>query len=123
MFWGETLGDRLLVIVATLTVLSLYPLLWGGLTPASHALIEVQGEEARSTALQYQQLLRIDGKIGTSTIEIKDGFARFIDSPCRSKVCIHYGWLKQSGEAIACLPNGITLSLIGGDSRFDAINF
>ncbi len=123
MFWGETLGDRLLMIVATLAVLSLYPLLWGGQKPASHALIEVQGEESRSTALQYQQLLRIDGKIGTSSIEIKDGFARFIDSPCRSKVCIHYGWLKQSGEAIACLPNGITLSLIGGDSRFDAINF
>jgi len=123
MFWGETLADRLLVILATITVLSLYPLLWGGLSPATHIIVHAPGAEPITLSLQNNQLKRIDGKIGSSTIEIKNGFARFIDSPCHSKVCIHYGWLKQSGEAIACLPNGITLSLIGGDSRFDAINF
>ncbi|MDQ7074434.1 MAG: NusG domain II-containing protein [Gammaproteobacteria bacterium] len=123
MFWGETLLDRVVVVLATLSVLSLYPLLWGGQKPASHALIQVQKEEPRSASLQHRQLLHINGKIGISTIEIKDGFARFIDSPCRSKVCIHYGWLKHSGEVIACLPNSVTLSLVGGDSRFDSINF
>jgi len=48
---------------------------------------------------------------------------RFVQSPCTGKFCIHSGWLRHSGEVMACLPNGVFVELVGGERRFDSINF
>jgi len=67
--------------------------------------------------------LQLEGPLGNSTVELRDGQARFLDSPCTGKVCIHSGWLNSTGEFAACLPNRISIQLLGMHPRFDAINF
>jgi hypothetical protein len=80
------------------------------------------GELARD-ARAPDRLLEIDGPLGASRIEIRNGRARFISSPCRGKVCIHSGWLEHTGELTACLPNRVSIQLLGQHPRFDAVNF
>ncbi|EHI56143.1 hypothetical protein HMPREF9333_00673 [Johnsonella ignava ATCC 51276] len=40
----------------------------------------------------------------TIHIDVKDGAAAFVNSPCPDHKCEHYGYLKQSGESAVCLP-------------------
>lgn len=65
----------------------------------------------------------IKGSLGISVITIKEGKVRFKSSPCQNKICLHAGWLSQSGDIAACLPNGIVVELLGEDEPYDSISF
>ncbi len=49
----------------------------------------------------------IPGKLGISKIKIYNNTAKFIDSPCKNKLCIKAGPLKKTSDWAACLPNQI----------------
>jgi len=68
-------------------------------------------------------VIEINGTRGLSTLEFNDGAVRFVASPCRTKRCIHAGWLRRSGDFAACLPNQVSVLVAGAERRFDAINF
>ncbi len=40
----------------------------------------------------------------------------FSDSDCPDKICIHSGILSITGHTAACLPNGIMIKIVSGDS-------
>ena len=54
----------------------------------------------------------VDGELGPTTFEIKDGRVRIIDSPCPSKTCISQGW----HNPLVCLPNKVMISVEGETS-------
>lgn len=115
-------GD-LLVIVMVLV-------LTGGLAIGIYSAADVNRVEildSHGTAASYPawqaQTLRVDGPLGETLIEIADGAVRIIASPCQQKICINRGWLSHAGETVACLPNRISVTLLGDDPRFDAMNF
>ena len=51
----------------------------------------------------------VDGEIGPTSFEIKDGRVRIIDSPCPNKTCISQGW----HNPLVCLPNKVMISVEG----------
>lgn len=113
-------------ILLTLVVAAL-PLVYAGLWGEGGA-----GERVRITAGEQQpivysltrdRVIEVDGELGKSTIEIHDGQARFRASPCSGKVCVHSGWHSHTGEVTACLPNRISLQVVGAQRRYDSINF
>lgn len=66
------------------------------------------------------------GPVGTTTIEVRDGKVRVIDSDCRNKVCIAAGWISKTGQWIVCLPNDVFILIEGseqGDSDVDDTSF
>ena len=67
--------------------------------------------------------LQVHGPLGDSVIEIREARVRFLESPCRGQQCVHSGWLDAAGELAACLPNRISIQLLGRHPRFDAVNF
>ncbi len=68
--------------------------------------------------------LEVEGPLGITHVEIQDGQVRVTASPCREKICIAAGWVSQSGEWIACLPNRVFLRVEGGeDTGVDAQTF
>lgn len=123
-----TLADRLLYL---LTLLTLPLIFWTFWQPASQALqadIHVNGQYQQRVSLLQNRTLLVHGELGDSLLEIQDGKIRFKDSPCTIKRCVHSGWLKQSGEFSACIPNQVSIALLGSDShpgstQFDSINF
>ena len=61
------------------------------------------GKDARFT---------VEGVLGDSTIEIQDGKARFVSSPCPDQICIHvFDWIEKEYQLSFCLPNQILLEV------------
>lgn len=74
-------------------------------------------------ALDKERKIEVKGQIGTSVVEIIEGTARFLDSPCDNKVCVNHGLLMGGFDFAACLPNGIFIMIDGAeDDGFDAMS-
>ena len=48
----------------------------------------------------------------TVHIEIKDGAARFVDSPCPDHICESFGWLSNEDQTATCLPARAVLTIV-----------
>ncbi|MCR5763915.1 MAG: NusG domain II-containing protein [Treponema sp.] len=68
-------------------------------------------------------IYKVEGLMGTSIIQVKDGKAFFVDSPCPNKNCVHAGHISCNGEWNACLPNSIFIRIQQDQSEIDASAF
>ena len=115
-------GDWLIVAVGAALVVVLFATLWQG----GHAakLRIRQGDHVYATlSLAQQRTLEITGPLGISRIVIDHGHVRFERSPCTNQYCVHQGWLSHAGEVAVCLPNQISLELLGGRKAYDSLNY
>lgn len=118
-----TRADIVVVVLAIALLPWLYMSYWGDSSQGREVRILIGGKEQSVISLNRNTRFQIQGKLGPSTVEIYDGKVRFTQSPCQGKQCIHTGWLEHGGEFAACLPNAISLLVLGDNQRFDAINF
>jgi len=66
----------------------------------------------------------IAGPLGDTLIQIVDGQARIIDSPCPNKTCIAHPPIANQGDWNACLPNRVIIRVTGvtaGLGQIDAV--
>jgi len=117
-----TRADYYVVLFAALLLPYLYLTQWTGDEAGITASI-MNGDKTTQVSLAHDHTLEIDGALGTSIIEIEEGKIHFAASPCLGKQCIHSGWLQHAGEFAACLPNRISIAVLGEEPRFDSINF
>ena len=117
-----TRADRLLIGLVAILLPWLYVHFWSA-DSGQQLSVLAEGQPPTILPLYPDQELHIQGILGDSIIRIEDGRARFVASPCTNKVCIRQGWIGDAGEVAACLPNRVSLQILGGDSRFDAVNF
>lgn len=54
----------------------------------------------------------VDTGYYTVHIEVKDGAARFIDSPCPDHICEGFGWVSQEDQTATCLPARAVLTIV-----------
>ena len=54
----------------------------------------------------------VDTGYYTVHIEIKDGAARFVDSPCPDHICEGFGWLSNEDQTATCLPARAVLTIV-----------
>jgi len=118
-----TRADIIVVCVAILMLPWLYQHFWGDGSRGEIARVQVAGQAPLLIPLHRSQRYTFDGPLGTSVIEVRDGRIRFVESPCRNKLCIHSGWLQRNSEFAACLPNLVSITIAGHNPRFDSINF
>ena len=57
----------------------------------------------------------VDGTV----IEVKDGEIGFTASDCGDKTCVRTGFLKNNGDAAACVPNKVAIKISGEKSEDD----
>ncbi|MBT3272181.1 MAG: NusG domain II-containing protein [Spirochaetales bacterium] len=90
---------------------------------SSHVQIRADGGEWLY-ALESDRELEFEGPLGITHIEISDGSARVVDSPCTEKICINAGALDSSGDWTACLPNRIFVRITGNEeTEIDALSY
>lgn len=118
-----TRADRILLVLVVGAMPFLYFHIWFSDGTAKFLLISSDDDAEVTELLTPDRLLRITGPLGESVVEVKDGRTRFLSSPCLNQVCVHSGWLSGAVSITACLPNRISLTLVGQHPRFDAINF
>ena len=118
-----TVADGVVIALALALLPYLYLTYWGAATQGTQARILRGGEQIALVSLHEHKRLSIEGELGTSELEIKNGMIRFINSPCRNKQCVHSSWVSLGGDFIVCLPNRISVQVVGREPRFDSINF
>lgn len=116
-------GDYVILFLALALLPALYMHFWNFGGHAEQVIVRSPNTKPQSYPLLKNRRIEIQGAKGPSIIEIRDGQVRFIDSPCTNKQCIQSGWLHRPGEIAACLPNGISVQVIGQNEIYDAINF
>ena len=118
-----TFADKILVSFAMLLLPLLYLELWSNDEPASYIQIISSSQQVSREPLDHDHVIRIAGNQGDSIIQIQNHKARFIQSPCKHKVCIQTGWISHAGEAAVCIPNQVLIEMVGLSSRYDSINY
>ncbi len=63
-------------------------------------------------SLDKDAVYDVDTGYLTVHIEVKDGAARFVDSPCPDHICESYGWLTQENQTATCLPARAVLTIV-----------
>ena len=54
----------------------------------------------------------VDTGYYTVHIEVQDGRARFVDSPCPDHICESFGWLSAEDQTATCLPARALLTIV-----------
>lgn len=115
-------GDWLTVAISAIVVIYLFQSLW---SHAHAAKVQIRvGDKVQATYdLNLARHIHVKGTLGEAVIHIAHGKARFAKSPCRNQYCVHQGWLNHSGQVAVCLPNQISLELIGEKKPYDTLNY
>ena len=73
----------------------------------------VYGDDSTVLDLPLETDARYDVDTGYLTvhIEVKDGAARFVDSPCPDHICEGYGWISLEDQTATCLPARAVLTI------------
>jgi len=116
------MGDWLVIAISLALLIALFKTLWH----SEHAtkLRIRQGDAIYATlSLDQERTLDIHGPLGNSRITIHQGQVRFERSPCANQYCVHQGWLKRAGQVAICLPNRVSLELLGAKKTYDSLNY
>jgi len=116
-------GDGVVIGVAVALLLAVFITLWQPEGHGAEAVVYLNGNRWARLNLFQNQDIKVPGPLGISQLQVRDGKIRFVDSPCPTKLCVHAGWLSQGGESATCLPNHVSVQVLGDDPRFDTINF
>ena len=77
------------------------------------AVVMMDGEEIARYSLAKNGSYVLNG--GTNTLVIEDGYAWMTESQCPDKICEHMGKIRYNGQLIVCLPNGVIVTVEGGE--------
>lgn len=116
--------DVIILSLATLLVSYSYFYYWSDQSSqADYAIIFTPNHSSHPIDLQQTQKIHIQGQLGESVFEVKEGKIRFITSPCQKKYCIHTGWLTKGGNFVTCLPNQVSVAVYSKDGAIDSIAY
>ncbi len=63
--------------------------------------------------LDQAQQVDLQGPLGTTVLQIDNGAARVLQSPCPQKICIGLGEARLAGDLLACVPNRLVVRIAG----------
>lgn len=110
-----------IIVIAALLVISLSVLLAVKLTRKDGAAvkIEIDGRTVGEYPLDLDGEYTLNG--GTNVLKIEDGRAYMIHSDCPDHTCERTGKISYAGQTIVCLPNKVSVTVIG--TTEDSVDF
>ena len=111
---------KLLIVVAVLVAFSFLLLLRQ--SAGARVIVSSDDRIVFVAPLDKDQRVELNGPLGITILQIENGAARIISSPCSQKVCIRMGEAKHTGDLLACVPNQLVIS-IEGDSDGEEYDF
>ena len=115
-------GDWLVVLLGSFFTAWLVANIWQG-GVAQKVIIRAGGQLFAETSLDQTQSIVVPGPLGASVVEITSGRVRVASDPSPRQLCVKQGWLARAGDAALCLPNQISVELVGSTRRFDSLNY
>ncbi len=90
---------------------------------AQKIIIRTSGQLFAEARLDKPQRIHVPGPLGESIVEIQAGRARVAVDPSPRQLCVKHGWLSRAGDAALCLPNQLSVEMVGAMRRFDSLNY
>ena len=116
------IGDWFIIILFCALIIIITKLLWN--LPQGEYLEIYKNNEILAVYSLNQKITKIiNGEKGETKITIDNGKVRFSSAPCAKKYCIHQGWINKANQIIICIPNKISISILGGKKNYDSINY
>ena len=115
-------GDWLTLLLGSACVALLTLNLWSG-DLADKAIIRSRGKIFSEVPLSRDQQIEVPGRLGISIIRIQQRKARIASDPSPRQYCVRQGWLQQAGEIALCLPNQVSVELIGRKKKYDSLSY
>ena len=106
---GEALfvGTLFLLIASIAIAATFWPKSLAGVVQ-----VRVCGQQVASLRLDQNKRYEYLTKHGAVTIEVKDGKAGVLSSPCPDQLCVKEGYKDKEGDVIACVPEEVVLSFL-----------
>lgn len=115
-------GDWLTLVSGSVCVVLLTLTLWSG-ELADKAVIRSGGKIFRTVSLSRDLQIEVPGPLGISLISVENRRVRIASDPSPRQYCVRQGWLQQAGEIALCLPNQVSVELVGSHKRYDSLNY
>ena len=115
-------GDWLTLLLGSIFVVLLTHKLWSG-DLADKVIIRSGGKIFREVPLSRDQQIEVRGPLGISIVSIREHKARIASDPGPRQYCVRQGWLQQAGEIALCLPNQVSVELVGSRKKYDSLNY
>jgi hypothetical protein len=68
-------------------------------------------------------VVRVPGPLGVTVVEVHDGHARVVSSPCPDKLCVRMGAVRSPGESVLCIPNQVLATVGPVQGKLDAVTY
>lgn len=115
-------GDIFIILLVVSLSAALAIGAWG--TPAgTRLIIRSGGKIVAEPSLLENRDIQVAGALGFSTVTIQDGRARISRDPSPRQYCVKQGWLSREGETALCLPNQVSLQVLGANALYDSFNY
>ena len=111
----------MVLLVGVITVGWLWASWWNH-PPAGKVRIRAGNQVFATLSLNQQRALDVPGPLGISHVVIANGRVRVASDPGIHQYCVKQGWLSQSGQVALCLPNRVSVELLG-EKRYDSLNY
>ncbi len=115
-------GDGLVIIISIVALIILFNTLWLG-EVASKVQIRSGSQIFSTLSLNQQRTLEVPGPLGNTVVAIDNGKVRVVSDPSPRQYCVKQGWLEQAGQVAMCLPNQVSVELLGSRKPYDSLNY
>tara|TARA_B100000795_G_scaffold257696_1_gene231168 strand:- start:452 stop:847 length:396 start_codon:yes stop_codon:yes gene_type:complete len=116
------IGDWFVILLFCVLIVISIKSLWN-LPKGEYLEIYKKNEILATYSLNQKITKKINGMKGVTEIMIDNGKVRFSESLCPKKYCIHQGWINKTNQMVVCIPNQISISIIGAKRGYDTINY
>ena len=114
--------DKFLIILLVLFNAGLFYYFGAGFNKGDWVVIQVAEKNVARFPLSADRIVQVEGPLGITEVEISQGRARIVRSPCTLKVCIKSGYIQYADRLSACLPNKVVVRIEGETQRgLDAV--
>ncbi len=111
-----------LLIICAISLLAIK--LWQkqSTTDNAYVRVEVDGKVYGTYPLNEERTEKIQFENGSyNVLVIKDGKADITEASCPDQICVRHMPIHYSDESIVCLPNKLTVTVVGGqENEIDA---
>jgi len=115
----RTFRDVCLIFIFLLVSLLLYFVVSYGGKLGRKIVVSVDGVQIGEYSLAMDGEYALND--GSNFLVVEDGSARVISANCPNKLCVKQGVIRYTGQCITCLPNKLTVTVVGGDDSVDIV--
>ena len=100
-------GDIIITATVLLVAVTLGFIIFFGSSSGKSVTIKQHDELLYEVPLDEDKTITLE----SNTVEIKDGKVDVTNATCKNQVCVKHKKISKSGEIIACVPNGILITV------------